>query len=122
MRNVLKMVYGNQKEVKLESQVFEFAGIKEVSVFQKEADSLYKEMLSKGEAYKKEYRNKTNSLEKPFNQLRGELYDNMMSFLKKVEDLGIDGKSTPPYKKMEKLINDMDKRINFFNKNYTKEL
>lgn len=120
MRNVLKMVYGNQKEVKLESQVFEFGGIKEVSVFQKEADSLYKEMVSKGEKFKKEYRNKTDSLQKPFNQLRVELYNNMKSFLKKVEDLGIDGKSTPPYKKMQKLIKDIDQKSDFFSKEYTK--
>ena len=106
--------------VKLESQKIELGGVKQVGDFQKEADSLYKEMLSKGEKYKREYRDKTNSLEKPFNQLRVELYNNMQSFLKKVDALGIDGKSTTPYKKMQKLIKDMDQRSEFFKKEYTK--
>lgn len=37
MRNVLKMVYGNQKEVKLESQVFEFGLIDDLKSAIKEA-------------------------------------------------------------------------------------
>jgi phage host-nuclease inhibitor protein Gam len=103
----------------LSNQKVELA-LKQVSDFQKEADSLYSEMVSKGEQYKKEYYSKTSLLEKPFNQLRSELYNNSQDFLTKTKELGIDGKSSTPYKQMEKLIQDMDKRSEYFNKEYVK--
>jgi phage host-nuclease inhibitor protein Gam len=106
-------------ETKLSSQKVELA-LKQVSDFQKEADALYSEMTSKGEQFKKEYYSKTASLVKPFNQLRSELYNNSQDFLSKTKELGIDGKSATPYKQMEKLIQDMDKRNEFFNKEYVK--
>jgi len=107
-------------EAKLASQKVELA-MKQIGDFQKESDSLYKEMTSKGEQYKKEYYSKTAALEKPFNQLRAELYNTSQDFLNKTKDLGLDGKSLPPYKQMEKLISDMDKRSEYFVKEYVKQ-
>lgn len=106
-------------EARLSSQKVELA-LKQVSDFQKESDSLYSEMTSKGEQYKKEYYSKTAALEKPFNQLRAELYNTSQDFLVKTKELGIDGKSSTPYKQMEKLIQDMDKRSEYFMKEYVK--
>jgi DNA integrity scanning protein DisA with diadenylate cyclase activity len=77
-------------------------------------------MTSKAEQYKKEYYSKTAALEKPFNQLRAELYRNSQEFLSKTKELGIDGKSSTPYKQMEKLLQDMDKQSEYFVKEYVK--
>ena len=107
-------------EAKLTSHKVELA-MKQISDFQKESDAIYKEMTSKGEQYKKEYYSKTASLEKPFNELRAELYRTSQEFLNKTNDLGLDGKSLAPYKQMEKLISDMDKRRDYFVKEYVKQ-
>jgi hypothetical protein len=112
----------SEKEaVKLDSQLVELA-VKQVSDFQSESDSLYKEMTSKGEQYKKEYNQKTAQLEKPFNELRAELYRNSQDFLNRTKDLGIDGSATAPYKQMQKLLSDMDNRSKFFVKEYVKQI
>jgi phage host-nuclease inhibitor protein Gam len=105
--------------IKLESHKVNLA-LKQISDFQKESSNLYKEMTSKAEQYKKEYYSKTAALEKPFNQLRAELYRNSQEFLAKTKELGIDGKSSTPYKQMEKLLQDMDKQSEYFVKEYVK--
>jgi|APGre2960657404_1045060.scaffolds.fasta_scaffold22329_2 phage host-nuclease inhibitor protein Gam len=105
--------------IKLESHKVNLA-LKQISDFQKESSNLYKEMTSKAEQYKKEYYSKTAALEKPFNQLRAELYRNSQEFLSKTKELGIDGKSSTPYKQMEKLLQDMDKQSEYFVKEYVK--
>mgnify|MGYP003626884274 FL=1 len=102
---------------KLESHKVELA-VKQVSQFQKESDSMYKKMVSDAGKFKKEYNTKTGALAKPFNELRGELYNNSQDFLKATSDLGLDGKKSEPYKKMQKLLSDMDKRSAFFVKEY----
>lgn len=94
---------------------------KQISDFQKEADAMYKEMISKGEQYKKEYYQKTAALEKPFNELRAELYRSSQDFINKTKELGIDGKSTTPYKQMETLLANMDKQSAYFVKEYVKQ-
>ncbi len=123
MNNILKMISkmeSNANEVKLAQHEVELS-IKQISDFQKESDALYKEMTSKGEQYKKEYYSKTAALEKPFNQLRAELYNASIDFINRTRDLGLDGKSLEPYKKMEKLISDMDNRSDYFVKEYVKQ-
>jgi phage host-nuclease inhibitor protein Gam len=106
--------------IELQSHDVELA-MKQISDFQKESDSLYKDMTTKGEQYKKEYYQKTAQLEKPFNELRAELYRTSQDFLSKTNDLGLDGTSTTPYKQMQKLLSDMDSRSNSFVKEYVKQ-
>jgi len=119
LREQLEKEITEKVMVKLESHKVNLA-LKQVSDFQKESSSLYKEMTSKAEQYKKEYYSKTAALEKPFNQLRAELYRNSQEFLAKTKELGIDGKSSTPYKQMEKLLQDMDKQSEYFVKEYVK--
>jgi phage host-nuclease inhibitor protein Gam len=123
MNNIFKMIAqmdANANEIKLGKHEVELS-MKQISDFQKESDAVYKEMTSKGEQYKKEYYSKTAALEKPFNELRAELYRASIDFINRTKDLGLDGKSLEPYKKMEKLISDMDKRSDFFVKEYVKQ-
>lgn len=114
------MVKLAEQGIELDSHNVKLA-LKQVSDFQSESSNLYKEMTSKGEQYKKEYYSKTAALEKPFNELRAELYRTSQEFLNKTNDLGIDGKSTTPYKQMEKLLQDMDKQREYFVKEYVKQ-
>jgi hypothetical protein len=115
-----ELIRKHDSETKLGKHEVELQ-IEQISDLKNQAGSLYKEMTSKGEQYKKEYYSKTAALEKPFNQLRAKIYTQSQEFLTKTNQLGIDGKSTTPYKEMIKLIDSMDKQSEYFNKEYVKQ-
>ena len=82
MKDILKMVYGNQKEVKLESQVFEFGLIDDIEKKLDNANSKRRRLESLGK-----------KLANDFNELQG---DYMSAFMlaknaeNKAKELGAD--------------------------------
>jgi hypothetical protein len=96
--------------------------IGQITDYTKEVESIYSDMSSKAEILKKEYRLKTDTLQKPLVTLRAKIYVSSVEFLEKTRDLGIDGKSTTPYKQYEKLIQDVDKMNAYFVKEYVKAI
>ena len=114
-------------EAKLASQKVELAIhdiklIGQITDFTAEVTSIYSDMTSKAEILKKEYRLKTDTLQKPLVTLRAKIYNSSVEFLEKTKDLGIDGKATTPYKQYEKLIQDVDKMNAYFVKEYVKSI
>ena len=114
-------------EAKLASQKVELAIhdiklIGQITDFTAEVTSIYSDMTSKAEILKKEYRLKTDTLQKPLVTLRAKIYNSSVDFLEKTKDLGIDGKATTPYKQYEKLIQDVDKMNAYFVKEYVKSI
>lgn len=82
MRNVLKMVYGNQKEVKLESQVFEFGLIDDVDKLLDNANAKRRKLESLGK-----------KLANDLNELQGDYAEAFMLAKKaenKAKELGAD--------------------------------
>jgi hypothetical protein len=96
--------------------------IGQITDYTKEVESIYSDMSSKAEILKKEYRLKTATLQKPLVTLRAKIYVSSVEFLEKTGDLGIDGKSTTPYKQYEKLIQDVDKMNAYFVKEYGRNI
>ncbi len=96
--------------------------IGQITDYKTEVDSIYSDMSSKAEILKKEYRLKTATLQKPLVTLRAKIYVSSVEFLEKTRDLGIDGKSTTPYKQYEKLIQDVDKMNDYYVKEYVKAI
>ena len=114
-------------EAKLASQKVQLAIhdiklIGQITDFTAEVTSIYSDMTSKAEILKKEYRLKTDTLQKPLVTLRAKIYNSSVDFLEKTKDLGIDGKATTPYKQYEKLIQDVDKMNAYFVKEYVKSI
>ena len=114
-------------EAKLASQKVELAIhdiklIGQITDFTAEVTSIYSDMTSKAEILKKEYRLKTDTLQKPLVTLRAKIYNSSVDFLEKTKDLGIDGKATTPYKQYQKLIQDVDKMNTYFVKEYVKSI
>ena len=103
--------------VKLEAHKVELA-ITSAKEFATKSDSLYKQATSKGEANKKEFRSKQAALIKPLNELRVKVNNEMTEFISKANDLGLNAKSLPQVKAYEKVISDLDKRSEFFDKEY----
>jgi len=120
MNNVLNKIAQmerNADEIKLESYKIELA-VTPAKDYESKADSLYKEATSKGESNKREFFSKQAALVKPLNELRAQVYREMMDFISKADDLGLNGKSLPQTKAYEKVISDIDKRVDFFDREY----
>lgn len=96
MKDILKMVYGNQKEVKLESQVIELAETTKVKEYIKK----YKSIKNADRAY---YSNKLNALadeaKKNIEKL-GDIKDSAPRFLNLLKEIGADG----DYKELSNLL------------------
>ena len=120
MKTVFTKLFKEDK-VELEKHEVELA-VTAAKDYSDKSDSLYKDATSKGEANKKEFFSKQAALVKPLNELRPQVYREMMDFINKADNLGLDGKSLPQTKAYEKVISDIDKRVDFFNKEYMPKL
>jgi hypothetical protein len=124
MNNILNKIAQmerNAEEIQLASHHIELA-VTPAQDYAAKSDSLYKDATSKGEANKKDFFSKQAALVKPLNELRPQVYREMMDFISKADDLGLNGKSLPQAKAYEKVISDIDKRVDFFNKEYMPKL
>lgn len=122
--NTTKSVYNRlfkEDKVELGKHEVELAVIAAKDYADK-SDSLYKDATSKAESNKKEFFSKQAALVRPLNELRPQVFREMMDFIKKADDLGLDGNKLPQTKAYEKVISDIDKRVDFFNKEYMPKL
>lgn len=122
--NTTKSVYNRlfqEDKVELGKHEVELA-VTAAKDYADKSDSLYKDATSKAESNKKEFFSKQAALVRPLNELRPQVFREMMDFIKKADDLGLDGNKLPQTKAYEKVISDIDKRVDFFNKEYMPKL
>lgn len=119
--NKIAQMERNAEEVKLASHHIELA-VTPAQDYAAKSDSLYKDATSKAESNKKEFFSKQAALVRPLNELRPQVFREMMDFIKKADDLGLDGNKLPQTKAYEKVISDIDKRVDFFNREYMPKL
>ena len=106
------------KKVMIELAKHDIKLVGQITDYTAEVESIYSNMTSKAETFKKEYRLKIDTLQKPLVTLRAKIAVSSIEFLEKTKNLGIDGKVTTPYKQYQKLIQDVDKMNDYYKKEY----
>lgn len=108
MKDILKMVYGNQKEVKLESQIIELADFADVKTQEEKADKSYQTIL--------DFSNKLYQLQNEakkvlpkelelLNRYQKELKSDLDKFLSRLDALGIKPNEVKQPKQYQAAIN-----------------
>jgi hypothetical protein len=120
MKDILKMVYGDQKEVKLESQKIELGSTKELNEYINELKSNYKVIESVGndlakrlgEAHRVKYIFKKEIDNSGLNSSKAK--KSIEEFIKKGKELGVDVSNIKEVKILNGLINDYKEYLKFY--------